>query len=351
MLVPNRHSSSDSYRYGFQGQEKDDELKGEGNSYDFGARMLDVRVGRWFSTDKMKSRAPEWSPYRFAFDNPMRYKDKDGNWEEDGHFWTVYAMGIAMGMKPARARQLAVAAEKYDHTVHGDNTMSITPNPRHPNLSWGSDGGLGTWSVPELQTDYHGLTGGLQKEVLHDALVRVMKGELYQLHKVGDAWAHSYIKNGERVMYGDHGVDEPLTAPLIRYFLGNITFEHAEGGPKHGKIADNISDRPIEYMNYVYTLKNLYKKGFSSDITNSNPNLDIFKYIQKNGKTKENNIFMFDAYIKITTGKQSTFKGLTSTQAELLGGYLKEQNIPFSQKQWEYGQKNTSIGTTIQIHK
>ena len=33
MLVPNRHGSSNSYRYGFQGQEKDDELKGEGNSF------------------------------------------------------------------------------------------------------------------------------------------------------------------------------------------------------------------------------------------------------------------------------------------------------------------------------
>jgi RHS repeat-associated protein len=350
MLVPNRHGSSTAYRYGFNGKENDNELKGEGNSYDFGARMLDPRVGRWFSADKMKSRAPEWSPYRFAFDNPMRYKDKDGNWEEDGHFWTVYAMGIAMGMRPARARELAVAAEKYDHTVHGDNSMSITPNPRHPNLSWGSDGGLGTWSDPALQTDYHGLTGGLQKEVLQDALVRVMKGELYQLHKVGDAWAHSYIENGVRVMYGDHGVDEPMLAPLARYFLGDITFEHATGGPEHGKNADNISDRPIEYMNYVYTLKALYKKGFSSDIKNINPNLAIFSYVQQNGKNKSDNIFMFDAYIKITSGQQLIFQGLTPTRANLLKGYLKQQNIKYEQREHQFG-KGEPAGCTIQVSK
>jgi hypothetical protein len=35
----------------------------------------------------MKSMAPEWSPYRFALINLMRYKDSDGNWE-DGHLWT-----------------------------------------------------------------------------------------------------------------------------------------------------------------------------------------------------------------------------------------------------------------------
>jgi len=28
MLLPKRHGAVDSYRYGFQGQEKDDEIKG-----------------------------------------------------------------------------------------------------------------------------------------------------------------------------------------------------------------------------------------------------------------------------------------------------------------------------------
>ena len=51
MLVPNRHGSSNSYRYGFQGQEKDDEIKGEGNSLNYTFRMHDPRVGRFFATD------------------------------------------------------------------------------------------------------------------------------------------------------------------------------------------------------------------------------------------------------------------------------------------------------------
>jgi len=32
MLIPNRHANSSSYRYGMQGQEMDNEIKGEGNS-------------------------------------------------------------------------------------------------------------------------------------------------------------------------------------------------------------------------------------------------------------------------------------------------------------------------------
>jgi RHS repeat-associated protein len=66
MLVPNRHGSSDSYRYGFQGQEMDNELKGEGNSLNFEYRMHDPRVGRFFATDPLARDYPHNSPYAFS---------------------------------------------------------------------------------------------------------------------------------------------------------------------------------------------------------------------------------------------------------------------------------------------
>lgn len=78
MLVPNRHGSSSSYRYGFNGKEKDDEIKGEGNSYDFGARMLDPRVGRWFARDPLSQKYPYDSPYMFSGNSPISMMDPDG---------------------------------------------------------------------------------------------------------------------------------------------------------------------------------------------------------------------------------------------------------------------------------
>ena len=39
------------YRYGFNGMERDDEIKGSGNSYTTEFRLLDPRLGRWPSTD------------------------------------------------------------------------------------------------------------------------------------------------------------------------------------------------------------------------------------------------------------------------------------------------------------
>jgi RHS repeat-associated protein len=65
-LVPNRHGSTADYRYGFQGQEKDDEIKGEGNSLNYTFRMHDPRVGRFFARDPLSSKFPWNSPYAFS---------------------------------------------------------------------------------------------------------------------------------------------------------------------------------------------------------------------------------------------------------------------------------------------
>ncbi len=79
-LLPGRNYSSSSYRFGFNGQEKDDEMHNStGNSYDFGARMYDPRVGRWLSIDPHAGKYAPISPYAFALNNPIIFVDADGN--------------------------------------------------------------------------------------------------------------------------------------------------------------------------------------------------------------------------------------------------------------------------------
>lgn len=65
-------------RYGFNGMERDDEVKGEGNSYDFGARMYDNRLGRWLTIDPLAPKYSSISPYTFVLNNPCLLLDLDG---------------------------------------------------------------------------------------------------------------------------------------------------------------------------------------------------------------------------------------------------------------------------------
>jgi len=64
--MPGRHANTSDYRYGFQGQEMDDEVKGEGNSVNYRFRMHDPRVGRFFAPDPLERSYPYYSPYQFS---------------------------------------------------------------------------------------------------------------------------------------------------------------------------------------------------------------------------------------------------------------------------------------------
>ena len=86
------------YRYGFQGQEHDDEIKGKGNSYDFGARMYDSRLGRWLTIDPLANKYSSFSPYNFVLNTPIWAVDRDGrivtfeNSESEKTFNDMYAL-------------------------------------------------------------------------------------------------------------------------------------------------------------------------------------------------------------------------------------------------------------------
>jgi RHS repeat-associated protein len=77
--MPGRSFNSGNYRYCFNGMEKDDEVKGIGNSIEFRERIYDSRLGKFLSIDALSKELPWNSSYAFAENRTIEGIDFEGN--------------------------------------------------------------------------------------------------------------------------------------------------------------------------------------------------------------------------------------------------------------------------------
>jgi RHS repeat-associated protein len=85
------------YRFGFNGMEKENEIMGDGNNYDYGARIYNSRLGKWLSVDPLQNIYPFLSPYCYVANSPISLTDPDGKriiiyWKKN--FWGKPVMHI-----------------------------------------------------------------------------------------------------------------------------------------------------------------------------------------------------------------------------------------------------------------
>ena len=87
MMMPGREYQATPSRFGFNGKEKDDEVKGGGNQIAFEARTYDSRLGKFLSRDPREADYPWQSTFAYYRNSPIAtldflgmgdYYDKDG---------------------------------------------------------------------------------------------------------------------------------------------------------------------------------------------------------------------------------------------------------------------------------
>ena len=234
------------------------------NWNDYGARFYDPAMARWLCKDMVSEKAPSLTPYRYAFNNPVRIVDPNGLYEEDGHYWTVYLAATLTGFSNSSAWNIAYAAQLPDDARDEYGDMRYETN---------------TWMDLDHQKSMHALTGG------HPPSERDLSANWARhstslsdlgtnLHRLGDSYAHSA---SEFAMY-PHGVGHALTD---------------EGG----HWPDKIKNRPGLYLQYVKRLANVLSQSGEGGI-----DMFTFNYIAKSGLDTDGNSAILETEVSIRQG-------------------------------------------------
>lgn len=110
-------------KYKFSSKEFNDDLGL--NEYDFGARFYDPAIARWGNIDPMADAAPNWTPFRYGFNNPITVTDPTGMFESND--FTTNELAQTGAFSSTITPEVQKAADKANKDC-GCNIYVVTPD-------------------------------------------------------------------------------------------------------------------------------------------------------------------------------------------------------------------------------
>ncbi|QQS28149.1 MAG: RHS repeat-associated core domain-containing protein [Sphingobacteriales bacterium] len=215
------------YPFGLPIQELSTTFDGEGNNYqyngielieDFGLhvnhaqfRTLDPQTGRWWQTDPMAELAPEWSPYRFSFNNPILNTDPLGLFEtrkEAKAYRKEHEMSGKINKSWEDGKKVFSIESQTRIMQTGEDGSRETLNINTSTYRWSESGEVVTATeiIPNSNTwqPFTGSSGAINQNYFFEGFaIPIPIGKLFsgsKLFKIGGSFADEATKTSTKLI-------------------------------------------------------------------------------------------------------------------------------------------------------
>jgi len=266
MMMPSRHWNSDSYKFGFNGMEADNELKGSGNSYDFGARIYDSRLGRWLAMDPLAMKYPSMSPYNFVGNSPILFVDPNGKeiWinPPDGGKPVLYVPNKT-SISEKQCSFVQVVAETLDYLSSSGQDVNEIIN------ILANDNSRVSISSAEWNARFSNVSGHIEWSP-ESGMVTVEGGRqspsIGLLHELGHSYYQYYNPEGRHVPdpneYGGNTVE--WKKALDEFLKTEIEETEGYDGYEEKWVIENVENPAAKKANQAQRKDHQYKEKFKA---------------------------------------------------------------------------------------